>query len=336
MEDKIEELLKQYPFQVLSRRRTRGAFLLETDQGLRILKECDSSLSRIEFEEKIKNQLIEGGYQFVDLTCKNSKDEYFTKDNYRNNWLVRQWFAGTECDIRDEGMVVRCVEHLGYLHGLLKLQVSEEERDKSCYVQKEGICQEMERHNRELKRVRSYIRSKKQKNEMEICLLNSFETFFGQAGLAQSILQESAYDSLWESSLKEGRVSHGGYNYHNILCGKSSLITTNFDEAEIGIQIRDFYDFLRKVMEKNSWNVSLGMGLLQAYRKKRELEPGEGEVLYALMLFPEKYWKLVNFYYNSRKSWLPAKNLEKLVRICGQEEARTRFLKILKNELNIH
>ena len=35
MEDKLEEVLKQYPCEVRTRRRTRGAFLLETDQGLR-------------------------------------------------------------------------------------------------------------------------------------------------------------------------------------------------------------------------------------------------------------------------------------------------------------
>ena len=37
MEDKLEEVLKQYPCEVRTRRRTRGAFLLETDQGLRLL-----------------------------------------------------------------------------------------------------------------------------------------------------------------------------------------------------------------------------------------------------------------------------------------------------------
>ena len=30
MEDKLEEIIRQYPCQVRSRRRTRGAFLLET------------------------------------------------------------------------------------------------------------------------------------------------------------------------------------------------------------------------------------------------------------------------------------------------------------------
>lgn len=322
MDDKIEELLKQYPFQVKSKRRTRGAFLLESDQGMRLLKEYSGSLRRLEFEERIKSQMVEQGGLYADITCRNSRGEYFTKDNYRNNWIVREWHSGVECDIRDRDQVLACAAHLGRIHTLMRLPSCEEEG----YIQKETIKDEMGRHNKELKRVRSYIRAKKQKNEMEICLLDSFDIFYGQACLAQTLLQESGCESLWEKTLQEGRVCHGSYNYHNLLMGQEGIITTNFDKAEIGMQVCDLYDFLRKVMEKNGWDSSLGMRVIEEYQQERAFEQGEGVVLYALLLYPEKYWKLVNFYYNGRKSWMPAKNLEKLVKLRNQEEGRGRFL----------
>ncbi|WP_337473412.1 hypothetical protein [Jutongia sp.] len=144
MEDKLEEIIRQYPCQVRSRRRTRGAFLLETDQGLRLLKECSASQARIEFEERVKEQLIRQGNLPVDHTYKNNREEYFTKDNYRNNWVMRQWYAGVECDMKDHPCVMRCAGHLGRLHALLELGGAEE----GVYIQKESIRQEMERHNK--------------------------------------------------------------------------------------------------------------------------------------------------------------------------------------------
>lgn len=329
MEDKLEEILKQYPFQVNARRRTRGAFLLETDQGLRLLKESQSSLPRLEFEERIKSSLIEKGYEELDITYKNNRGEYYTKDAYRNNWIVRQWYSGSECDIRDVTAVLRCSAHLGRLHRLLQMGPEIE----TVYCQKESLKTEMDRHNKELKRVRSYIRGKKQKNEMEICLLNSFDIFYQQACMALTILQESGYEDLWERTLEQRRVCHGSYTYHNVLFAEQGIVTTNFDKAEIGIQIRDLYDFLRKVMEKNSWRGELGKRIIEEYRRERQLEAGEGIVLYTLLLYPEKYWKLVNFYYNGRKSWMPAKNLEKLLKIRAQEEERAEFLKEVKGLL---
>lgn len=329
MEDKLEEIIRQYPCQVRSRRRTRGAFLLETDQGLRLLKECSASQARIEFEERVKEQLIRQGNLLVDHTYKNNREEYFTKDNYRNNWVMRQWYAGVECDMKDHPCVMRCAGHLGRLHALLELGGAEE----GVYIQKESIRQEMERHNKEMKRVRSYIRGKKQKNEMEICLLEAFDIFYGQACLAQSLLQECGYEELWNKTLAKGLVRHGSYTYHNVLFMGKDIATTNFDKAEIGIQVRDLYDLLRKAMEKNAWHPELGRCLIQTYDRERSMEDSEKTVLYAMLLYPEKYWKLVNFYYNSRKSWMSSKNLEKLLKIRGQEEQRTRFLEEVKGIL---
>ena len=48
------------------------------------------------------------------------------------------------------------------------------------------------------------------------------------------------------------------------------------------------------------------------------------------MSYPEKLWKIVNFYYNSGKSWIPEKNQEKLDRLLEQEAARKKFLKLLQ------
>lgn len=329
MEDKIEEILKQYSFQVLASRRTRGGFLLETDQGIRLLKEYQGTLSRLEFEERIKNCLVEQGYGGLDITYKNKKEEYFTKDPYRNNWIVRQWHMGIECNIREDVCVLRCARHLGRIHRMMHLGQPQE----GDYLQKESLKDEMERHNKELKRVRGYIRGKKQKNEMEICLLNSFDIFFQQASLAQTLLQESGYDELWEITQQQGRICHGNYTYHNVFLDGNSVITTQFERAEIGLQIRDLYDFLRKVMEKNGWKSDLGRRVIQTYQEERPLEEGEGKILYTLLLYPEKYWKLVNFYYNGRKSWMPAKNLEKLWKIRSQQEDRMTFLKEVKGLL---
>jgi CotS family spore coat protein len=329
MEDKLEEILKQYPFQVYSGKRIRGAFLLETDRGLRLLRECNLSQSRILFEEKVKEVLKKQGYEDVDFFCKNSREEYLTRDVYRNQWSVQWWYLGEQCDMKHRESVLRGAAHLGRLHRLMQLPGSTQD-----YCQKESTRQEMDRHNREMKRVRSYIRGKKKKNEMEICLLNSFDLFYGQACMAQTLLQESGYEKLWERTLQEGRVCHGSYTYHNILFHNDRTITTDFDRAEIGIQIRDLYDFLRKVMEKNGWEKELGIDVIHAYERQRPLEQEEKSLLYAMLLYPEKYWKLVNFYYNSRKSWISARNLEKLIKIRAQEENRALFLKKLTGLFN--
>ena len=43
-------------------------------------------------------------------------------------------------------------------------------------------------------------------------------------------------------------------------------------------------------------------------------------------LYPEKYWKQINFYYNANKAWIPARNTEKIESLKAQEKNRKRFV----------
>ena len=79
-------------------------------------------------------------------------------------------------------------------------------------------------------------------------------------------------------------------------------------------------------MEKNGWDTSQGVQILDTYQKIRPLEKREAKLLYVLLLFPEKFWKQINFYYNGRKSWMSVKNYDKLLKIESQEEKRRNFL----------
>ena len=94
--------------------------------------------------------------------------------------------------------------------------------------------------------------------------------------------------------------------------------------------MRDLYLLLRKLLEKCEWDTEWGRVLLAAYESVRPLKPYERQDLFYRLSYPEKLWKIVNFYYNSGKAWIPEKNQEKLDRLLEQEAARKKFLKMLQ------
>ena len=331
MDDKLDEVIKKYPVIVKSRRRIRGAVLLDTDKGIYMAKMYTASRKRLLFEEEVKAALISAGYVNVDYAVKNIDGELLTDDGSGNKWLVKKWYNGVECDIKDIKKIMLASSNMAVIHKLMVIG-REDDIQPPVKTNKLDIEALFLRHNKEIKKVHGYIREKRQKNEMEICLLNSYKNFSRQGIMAEEFLKESGYSSLCNEAVSQGRVLHGSYNYHNIILSGEQVITTNFEKSDIGLQVIDLYDFIRKVMEKNSWNMDIGINAIEAYRKERELGTEERKVLYALLLYPEKYWKLVN-YYNGKKSWMSAKNFEKLKRICSQEEERHKFLKEVKRLL---
>ena len=191
---------------------------------------------------------------------------------------------------------------------------------------KEDLEQEFFRHNREMKKVRSFIRNKVGKGEFESLYLKHFDAMFEWAAGAIEKLKDSDYQSLLQKSQEDHTVVHGDYNYHNILITPTGLATTNFEHFHEGIQVSDFYYFLRKTMEKNQWNIELGSRMVENYNRIHPLSKAELNYIAVCIAYPEKFWKAANSYYRSSKSWISIKNVEKLELAIEQTEKKKQFL----------
>ncbi len=327
MDERLDEVLAKYDFKVRQITRVRGALCLDTDKGIRILKSGDVSKRRIEFEDKVTRFLLNNGYQNVDYMIPNEEGMLITSNTQGENYIVKQWFQGEECRVKEKDDLLLATSNLAKLHNILK--PSETFDTVEDLIEEESLTQTLERHNREMKRVSTYIRSKKQKNDFERCILKSFDEFFGRAEEGLELIKKSELSILEKIAKKEHYISHGSYTYHNVMIMNDGMATVNFDKAVFGLQLLDFYYFLRKVMEKNIWRVPLGDKLIREYIRYCNLDKEILNVLGILLYYPEKYWKILNHYYNNKKSWIAYKDMEKLDVICEQEMQKAIFLQQL-------
>lgn len=362
VEDRSQEALKKYRLKVYNIYRARGAFLLETDCGLKLYKCFESSKNRAMFEYKVKEHLFEHGYLNTDLFVKTLNEEIISEDSMGCQYIMKNWFWGEECNLRELSQIELASANLARLHCVLKnVDISEEQMGHNMSA---NLLETFEKRNRELKRVRSYIRDKNKKNEFEISYLNYYEDFYEQGVTATNSLIGSSYSDILEEAVRQRKVCHGNYTYHNIIMLKSkadamtktyvppgwvnkqpisatdvtsgnnnTIATTNFDKAYIGLQITDLYQFIRKVMEKNDWDILYGSNIIDAYDKVKPITKGELYILYLLLLYPEKFWKITNFYYNGKKSWISGRNIQKLNSIGEQNSKKEMFLQKLKRIL---
>ncbi|MDE7404496.1 MAG: CotS family spore coat protein, partial [Lachnospiraceae bacterium] len=130
-------------------------------------------------------------------------------------------------------------------------------------------------------------------------------------------------------------ICHGDYQYHNIIVAGDQMNLINFEKCVSESPVRDLYLFMRKLLEKSGWIESIGFELVDTYEKVRPIEKEEYRQLYYRLAYPEKFWKIVNFYYNSGKAWIPGKNLEKLNKVTEQEKDKQKFLEKFKSRYGI-
>lgn len=321
MNDRNTEVLGQYHLEIRTIRKGRGAWICETDQGLKLLREYKGTLKRLEFEEAALNLLREEGEARIDQYIRNKENELVSVGGDGCRYIVKDWYNDRECNIRDEEEMAGAVSQIARLHKLLR-EVKLLEEWNLGSILSEPMADEMERHNRELRRARNFISGKHKKSDFELCVMGNFTMFYGQAEEAQKGLKEMSL----AGRIPEHFLCHGELNQHHILMGSGYTAIIEFNRMHMGVQIADLYHFIRKAMEKNGWSLRLGTKLLEAYNKILPMGREEREYLYYLFSYPEKYWKQLNFYFNANKAWIPAKNVEKLKNLENQQKERERFL----------
>ena len=208
---------------------------------------------------------------------------------------------------------------------------------------KEDVLEQYEKRKRELLKVRNYLKAKKKKNDFERMFQSCYAKYMEEA--TESILFLSGLEIPQKVCLCHGMCSQHSFlfvgnaqrnaNIDNVdsvdSVDKEALMwrLVSLEGAVGGNPIQDVANLLRKTLEKNEWNLKLGLELLDAYKEVRPLEQKEILYLYGLLKFPEKFWKLVNHYSSSNKAWVAEKDIEKLQEVIRLEPSRSGFLETL-------
>ena len=116
MSEKLAEVYEQYDMEILSARKGRGAIILTTTDGLRILEPFRGSITRLEQEYVLKQLLSEEGCMNFDKIIPNRDGQLLTCDKYRQPFVLKCHFAGNECDMRNLEDVLRAVKTLAEFH----------------------------------------------------------------------------------------------------------------------------------------------------------------------------------------------------------------------------
>ena len=87
----------------------------------------------------------------------------------------------------------------------------------------------------------------------------------------------------------------------------------------------DLAAYLKRYMKKTEGDQDGVVGILEAYQKNKPLEEGEKVLLQALVIYPEKFLRLINEYYNKRRACVSPAMQERLA-LAAEEEGRAKEL----------
>ncbi|MGN0396072.1 MAG: hypothetical protein ACI4EF_11980 [Coprococcus sp.] len=327
MPEKMCEVYEAYDMEVMGYGRGRGAIILKTDKGIRQVSPLTGSEKRLEEEKIFKEELYAEGFTHIDRVVATQDGELVTYDRYGNPYVLREFFEGRECSPSSAHDLERAAVNLAEFH----------ECGRNVYMGGDNQWEFKSPGNfkgktQEMKKIRSFISRRSTKNEFELLYMKAYDYFYEQAIKCQQVMEKT------DTSKQPFRIGycHGGYNYHSVIFCDDYMATTNFDRFHIGYQLMDLYQYIRKVMEKNSYNFNLIVKIISEYEKVAPLGREGYEFIYMMYCYPEKFWKISNRYMNSKKSWISPANMEKLMKVIEDEQEKIKILKEFSQYYRVH
>lgn len=323
MNDRSVSVLEQYDMEINRVFKGRGTMICDTDKGMRVLKEFKGRTEKLELLERLQSRLNDN--LRTDSIIRNKEGELYVKDAEGVTYILTKQVDGKECSYRSEEDIVKACTAMARIH-LKFMTPVEDEAGMPVFF----YGDEMERHTAECRHVKNYLKKRTCKSDFERALLREYDYFLDKAAdVTRQAKEESKTE--YEAYVKSnGLYCHGDYQYHNVLFGKgdggayTGIINMEHFAHDCGV--RDFYLLFRKISEKNDWSVNMAESMLEAYQSRRAFPPMEWRSLRLRLEYPEKFWKIINFYYNSRKSWMPNRNFEKLENLLAQEKNKEKLL----------
>jgi CotS family spore coat protein len=177
--------------------------------------------------------------------------------------------------------------------------------------------------------IKNYLVGRKTKTDFELLAVRECPGFFAEGLEALDRLKASDYEQRLSETVQNNRLCHGDFNYHNIYTDGGEYLIAGFSQMRKDLYVVDLYNFMRKLMEKYDWDIKMGYLMLREYDCVNTLSAQDVKILGAMFSYPEKFWKILNYYFNANKAWIPNKNMEKLKLAVNQNRMRREFVRTL-------
>lgn len=328
MAEAVLDTLEQYELEIRAVRKGRGFWIVNSREGDFVLKEYKGSAERAALQRALTEKVAEETSVLAQQILPNKEGALLSTDAEEKTYVLQTFMEGRECNIKEERECALAVSEMARMHKGMWLEKSE-----GMSVFPYSLKREFAKRNTELRRIRRYLKEKRQKNDFERFLYKHYNYFFEKALAVEE--EWDTYEDFCMRDIAELSFSHGDYQHHNVWLSHHEVMILQFEKFAPDLPCRDLYLFLRKLLEKNNWNTETGKAILEIYEKERVLPCAEKISMIYRFLYPEKFWKIANYYFNSKKSFMPEKNMEKLEKLLEQDERREIFInETLRNNLD--
>ena len=322
MEDINEKILWEgYGLRFRGGTRTRTGLVCRTDRGLRELKKPRGSVENLRLAFCVMEQLQKNGFGNISRFYRALDGEPF----YRHDGILYTLEDVMPAEALPEDHTedfVRGAETLGRMH-----QAAAGLCNDAARWDRERLPHLYAKRRSELAKIRRRNDKRGNYDAIDLLLIRNYDRFMGQVREAEELLQKGGYREAVDRAAKEGAFCHNAYKGEALrVSEKGEIFVGSFDKCGSELPLADLAAYLRRYFKKTEGSAAGVAAMLESYGKHCPLSAADLTILRGMLVYPEKFLRLVNEYYNRRRACVSPAMQERLA-AAAREEEKGRILK---------
>ena len=166
-----------------------------------------------------------------------------------------------------------------------------------------------------------------------------YRTYYGgfleKTRRAQKELLCSEYPRLAREAALAGSFIHYDVAARNFIIEDNKAMLIDFDYCCCDLPLTDLMRLTKRSLKSGARCEEKIDAILNGYQQYRRLTREEGKVLYALLLFPQKYWRISHRYFYEQKTNEDDYYIKKMENAVKELEKEDHWLDLLKKRLEV-
>lgn len=312
----------------------RNGYVCNTQKGLVLIQKTNESCEHITFSHSVKECLQDADFSNIDrYWISMTNKPYVLLEN--ETYVATAAPGFQEINFENNDDFLKALRETARMHALSdriyngfakQPDSSAEINPAASFYRTLDLRGTFSKKLGELHSIKKRVGAKKRLSDFDVLFLKSYSLYENQLQEALSLLgQESSFGGsarrFCHNSLKEESLPVFNGKVHIVNFSHCGFMDTSLTDLS-GMISR----YIRK-LPQTPVNIQ---DVLDDYLRINRLSPVEIRMLYPLLLYPEKFLKLCNYYYSKKRTWIPSAMIGRMEGLVLSREKALRYVEGLK------
>ncbi|MDR2903495.1 MAG: hypothetical protein LBU77_03195 [Clostridiales bacterium] len=282
--------------------------IVNTNAGVKVLKKVapDSEKARqsLLFQHYIKENLCRLGYPFLDRFHASAQNEPFVALD-KALYSLTDHLPFRESNFSNAAEFKKAVTSTATVHALAKKIEPLPYAGDGAEPPPTSVAAFYQSTAEKLGALKKSVSKYKQLSDFDVLFCKHYAYYKACLDQWYELIRQSDFDNRNRTSREKSDLCHNLLKEEYILLNRNEVYITNFSECAYGCSLKDFAQLIKRHF-KAAPDCPAAVGeIIETYQKHNPLTKKELEMLYAILLLPDKFIKICTQYYAKKRTWIP-------------------------------